>query len=80
MARARVIDTGPGMTGEALDKAFTEWYTTKQEGTGLGLPIVRRLVLDLGGKLRVETRPGEGTAITVELPTAPPSAGGGRHE
>ncbi len=69
-ARATVQDDGPGMTKEELDRAFTEWYTTKQEGTGLGLPIVRRLVLDLGGKLRVETAPGRGTRVIVELPLA----------
>jgi signal transduction histidine kinase len=69
-ARATVQDDGPGMTNEELDRAFTEWYTTKQEGTGLGLPIVRRLVLDLGGKLRVETAPGQGTRVIVELPLA----------
>jgi len=68
MAAVTVQDTGPGMTSEALDQAFTEWYSTKRGGTGLGLPIVRRLVLDLGGKLRVETAPDRGTAITVELP------------
>jgi len=69
-ATATVQDDGPGMTNEELDRAFTEWYTTKQEGTGLGLPIVRRLVLDLGGKLRVETAPGRGTRVIVELPLA----------
>lgn len=67
-ARATVQDDGPGMTDQELDHAFTEWYTTKKEGTGLGLPIVRRLVLDLGGKLRVETAPGRGTRVIVELP------------
>ncbi len=66
--RATVQDDGPGMTNEQLDRAFAEWYTTKEEGTGLGLPIVRRLVLDLGGKLRVETAPGRGTRVIVELP------------
>ena len=68
--RATVQDDGPGMTNEQLDRAFAEWYTTKEEGTGLGLPIVRRLVLDLGGKLRVETAPGRGTRVIVELPLA----------
>ncbi len=69
-ARATVQDEGPAITNEEIDRAFTEWYTTKQEGTGLGLPIVRRLVLDLGGKLRVETAPGRGTRVIVELPLA----------
>ena len=66
--RLAVSDDGPGMDREQLDHAFGEWYTTKATGTGLGLPIVRRLVLDLGGTLRVETEPGRGTRMTVELP------------
>ncbi len=65
-----VADTGPGMTREQLDRAFDGFYTTKEGGSGLGLSIVRRLVLDLGGTLRVDTGPGEGTRVTVELPGA----------
>jgi len=72
--RVTVRDDGSGMTPEELDHAFSEWYSTKETGTGLGLPIVRRLVLDLGGNLRVETAPGRGTSMTVELPL-PPSHG-----
>ena len=68
IARITVADGGPGMSREELDRAFDDFYTTKDGGTGLGLSIVRRLVLDLGGSLRVETAPGEGTRITVELP------------
>jgi signal transduction histidine kinase len=66
--RITVADTGPGMTRPQLDRAFDDFYTTKDGGTGLGLSIVRRLVLDLGGALRVETAPGQGTRVTVELP------------
>jgi signal transduction histidine kinase len=66
--RVSVSDDGPGMDQDQLERAFNEWYTTKATGTGLGLPIVRRLVLDLGGSLRVETQPGRGTTMTVELP------------
>lgn len=73
-ARTVVSDDGPGMTSEELDRAFTEWYTTKQGGSGLGLTIVRRLVLDLGGRLRVETAPGSGTTVIVDLPV-PESSG-----
>lgn len=66
--RITVADTGPGMTRAQLDRAFDDFYTTKDGGTGLGLSIVRRLVLDLGGALRVDTALGEGTRVTVELP------------
>ncbi|MEP6472819.1 MAG: ATP-binding protein [Gemmatimonadota bacterium] len=53
-----------------MDRAFDDFYTTKETGTGLGLSIVRRLIMDLGGSLRVETEPGKGTTMRVELPTA----------
>lgn len=67
VVRIEVADTGPGMTREQLDQAFNDFHTTKSGGTGLGLTIVRRLVNDLGGTLRVETEPGTGSRFTVEL-------------
>ncbi|HYC31720.1 MAG TPA: ATP-binding protein, partial [Gemmatimonadales bacterium] len=68
LVRITVADAGPGMSRAELERAFDDFYTTKDGGTGLGLSIVRRLVLDLGGSLRVETSPGAGTRVTVELP------------
>ena len=68
--RVTVADTGPGMSRAQLDRAFDDFFTTKEGGTGLGLSIVRRLVLDLGGTLRIETEPGAGTRAIVELPVA----------
>ena len=70
VVRFSVADTGRGMTRAELDRAFDDFHTTKASGTGLGLSVVRRLVGDLGGTLRVETRPGEGSTFTVELPAA----------
>jgi two-component system nitrogen regulation sensor histidine kinase NtrY len=72
--RITVADTGQGMSQAELQRAFDDFYSTKEGGTGLGLSIVRRLILDLNGVLRVETEPGVGTRVIVELPTA--SAGG----
>ena len=69
--RIVVADTGPGMTQLELDRAFDDFYTTKAGGSGLGLSIVRRLILDLNGSLRVETAPGRGTRVVVELPGLP---------
>jgi signal transduction histidine kinase len=69
--RLVVADTGTGMTRHELDRAFDDFYTTKAGGTGLGLSIVRRFILDLHGSLRVETEPGMGTRVIVELPSAP---------
>lgn len=66
--RVVVADTGRGMTRDQLDRAFNDFYTTKQGGTGLGLSIVKRLVLDLEGTLRIDTEPGAGTRVVVELP------------
>ncbi len=66
--RIVVADTGAGMSRAQLDRAFEDFYTTKEGGSGLGLSIVRRLVLDLGGVLRVDTEPGAGTRVTIELP------------
>jgi signal transduction histidine kinase len=72
--RIVVADTGAGMSHDQLDRAFEDFYTTKESGTGLGLSIVRRLVLDLGGVLRVDTEPGAGTRVTIELPAIPDGA------
>ena len=69
--RITVADTGPGMTRTELDRAFDDFYTTKSGGSGLGLSIVRRLILDLSGTLRVETEPGAGTRVVFELPLTP---------
>jgi signal transduction histidine kinase len=68
VVRLIIADSGPGMSRAELDRAFDDFYTTKDGGTGLGLSIVRRLVLDLGGALRVKSGPGEGTRVTVEFP------------
>jgi signal transduction histidine kinase len=66
--RICITDSGRGMSREELDRAFDDFYTTKDGGTGLGLSVVRRLVSDLGGTLRVETKPGQGSRFIVELP------------
>ena len=67
--RVTVADTGRGMSAEETGKIFNDFYTTKEGGTGLGLSIVRRLVMDLQGTLGVESAPGKGTRITIDVPT-----------
>jgi len=71
--RVIVVDTGRGMSKEELDHAFDDFFTTKADGTGLGLSVVRRLTTDLNGSVRVESAPGQGTAFTIELPACTPS-------
>ena len=69
LVRIVVADDGRGMSRAELDRAFDDFYTTKEGGTGLGLTIVRRLIQDLGGRLKVETEPNVGTRVIIELPT-----------
>ncbi len=65
-----VADTGTGMEASALDRIFDDFYTTKERGTGLGLSIVRRLVADMGGRIRVASERGKGSSFLVELPAS----------
>jgi signal transduction histidine kinase len=68
--RFAVSDTGRGMTRAELDRAFNDFYTTKAAGTGLGLSVVRRLLTDVGGSVKADTAPGEGSTFTIEIPAA----------
>jgi signal transduction histidine kinase len=68
--RFTVSDTGCGMTPDELRRAFSDFYTTKPTGTGLGLTVVRRLLTDVGGSVRAESQPGLGSTFTVEIPIA----------
>jgi two-component system sensor histidine kinase HydH len=63
-----IADTGPGMPADVAGRIFEDFYTTKASGTGLGLSIVRRLVTDLHGAIAVDTAPGRGTRITIDIP------------
>ncbi len=63
-----VIDTGPGMTAEHLEKIFTPYFTTKSGGSGLGLPTARRIIEEHGGALEVHSEPGRGTDFAISLP------------
>lgn len=67
--RLQVIDTGRGMSEEQRTNLFHPFQSFFDGGTGIGMAIVYRIVQDHGGRLRVDSRPGAGTTITVELPT-----------
>ncbi len=64
----RVSDTGRGMSEEELGRLFTPFSTAFDGGTGLGMAIVRKIVEEHGGAIDAESRPGEGTTVTVLLP------------
>lgn len=61
-------DTGPGIPADSLGNIFEPYFTTKAEGTGLGLMIVQRIVRDHGGELEVRSEPNSGTTFTLFLP------------
>ncbi|HXW68634.1 MAG TPA: ATP-binding protein, partial [Dissulfurispiraceae bacterium] len=63
-----VSDTGKGFAGTEMSKIFEPFFTTKPKGTGLGLPIVKRLVEQHGGSVSVESSPGKGTSIIMSMP------------
>jgi signal transduction histidine kinase len=63
-----VIDTGPGIPAEQVEKVFQAYYSTKRGGTGLGLPISRKIVQAHGGTLTVRTEIGKGSDFRIELP------------
>jgi two-component system, NtrC family, nitrogen regulation sensor histidine kinase NtrY len=63
-----VADTGSGLTPEECAQIFTPYYTSKQHGTGLGLAIVQSVVSDHGGRVRVQSQPGQGATFVIELP------------
>ncbi|MGL4462214.1 MAG: sensor histidine kinase [Planctomycetia bacterium] len=65
-----VIDTGVGVAPESLEKIFKPFYSTRSDGSGLGLPTTKRIVEAHDGRLKVESEPGKGTAFTIELPAA----------
>ncbi|MBN1612261.1 MAG: hypothetical protein JW940_36855 [Polyangiaceae bacterium] len=67
-ARIEVRDTGHGMDEKVLSRAMDPFFTTHPSGTGLGLPIVQRIMEAHGGAVRLASQPGEGTSVTLLLP------------
>ncbi|CAN7624500.1 ATP-binding protein [Phenylobacterium sp. LjRoot225] len=66
-----VSDNGPGLAPEVAESLFLPFVTTKPRGVGLGLVISRDIAAEFGGRLTVDSPPGEGAAFTVTLPRAP---------
>jgi signal transduction histidine kinase len=63
-----ISDSGSGIPPEQMEKIFNYYYTTKEKGVGLGLPIAHRIIEAHGGQLKIESRVGSGTKVIVTLP------------
>lgn len=66
-----ITDTGHGLEPDQVEHALRPFYSTKPLGTGLGLPLVARIVAAHGGGLAIESRPKRGTTVRVSLPVVP---------
>ena len=66
--KVHVIDSGPGIPPDSLERIFEPLYSTKGFGVGLGLPIAKQIIEMHGGGIEIESKPGEGTRATLWLP------------
>jgi hypothetical protein len=69
-----VVDTGPGIPPQHMGRLFELFFTTKSSGTGLGLPVAKKIVERHGGTITVASEVGKGTRFTIELALAGPEA------
>ena len=65
----RIADNGRGIPRQDRKQIFLLFFSTKKSGTGLGLPIVRKIVREHGGKIGIRSREGRGTTVTISLPS-----------
>jgi signal transduction histidine kinase len=68
MIEIKIQDNGMGIPADQFERIFAPFHTTKEHGTGLGLPICRDVVARHGGTIRVESEIARGTAFIVSLP------------
>jgi hypothetical protein len=73
-AVVRITDTGKGIAKESLPKIFKPFFTTRKEGTGLGLPLAKGIVESHQGRIEVRSELGHGSQFEVWLPTARPGS------
>ncbi len=67
----RISDSGAGISPEHLERIFEPYFTTKEGGTGLGLALARKGILEHEGSIQAESRPGGGASFTIRLPVTP---------
>ena len=69
----RVTDTGHGIPSALTEKILTPFFTTREKGTGLGLALSRKIIMQHGGSLQIESTSSAGTTVRIQLP-APQTA------
>ena len=76
VAYVRVSDNGPGIDEGILPRIFAPFYTTKPDGTGLGLALVQKIAVAHNGDAEVESEPGKETVFSLRIPLSsqPPTA------
>lgn len=70
----QIKDNGSGMDKEMLENVFLPFYSKKSGGTGLGLPIAKKVVEGHMGRIRIDSKPAAGTEVTITLPYRPEGA------
>jgi signal transduction histidine kinase len=73
-----IDDTGPGMSDDTLSRIFDLFFTTKADGTGLGMAIAKSVIDLHGGELTIQSAPGHGTRVRIRLPARPAGSEGAR--
>ena len=68
-----ILDHGPGFTKIEARNAFTPFYTTKQKGSGLGLYLSKKIIVEMGGSIEISSIKGEKTEMIIILPKRPRS-------
>ncbi len=77
LARITVEDNGPGIPPDQKEHLFSPFVSTKKSrGTGLGLPVSQKILVEHGGRITVESEPGLGCRFTLELPATLPQSPG----
>ncbi len=62
-----MADNGPGMTEEIMDKIFIPFFSTKKNGSGIGLSLCKQIMMLHKGNISVQSRMGEGTAFSLQF-------------
>ena len=61
----RIEDTGPGISADDLKRVFEVYFTTKPDGTGIGLPLCRSIIEAMGGAIEISSPPGKGAVVDL---------------